>query len=471
MDFLPLFLRVRNQTCVVVGGGVVALRKIRLLLQADARVCVIAPQVHGEIREALSAKNGHQIIEQEFTEDLLEHAQLLIAATENLSLNRELSEIAGRRNIPINVVDQPQLCSFIMPAIVNRDPVLIALSSSGTSPVLLRQLKEMLEVEIPASVGALAKFLGSKRANVKESILAFEERLQFWEQVLESEIPELVYGGEIQRAENCFADALRRAAESHAMSSSPVGEVYLVGAGPGDPDLLTLKALRLMHKADVVLYDRLVSDAIMARIRPDADRIHVGKEQANHSVPQESINHLLVHYAKLGKRVLRLKGGDPFIFGRGGEEIETLAQESIPFQVVPGITAASGCAAYAGIPLTHRDHSQSVRFLTGHLKDGSSDLDWPTLAKEQQTLVFYMGLTGLSHICACLIEYGMSSVTPVALIQKGTTPQQRVISGTLASIVELVAAEQIQAPTLIIVGEVVKLRNRLSWFQSQTESI
>jgi len=346
-----------------------------------------------------------------------------------------------------------------MPSIVDRSPIVIAISSGGSSPVLTRKLKELNETMIPGRIDKLAELLGSYRGRVKAGIEDFSGRLRFWESVLDSEIPELVYSGQDDKAREALDARL-----AEPVCGRVTGEVYLVGAGPGDPDLLTLRALRLMHKADVVLYDRLVSPQILLKLRPDAEKIYVGKQSANHAVPQETINEMLVRLAGEGNRVLRLKGGDPFIFGRGGEELESLAEAGIPFQIVPGITAASGCASYAGIPLTHRDYSQSVRFLTGHTKDGRVPLEWDILAREQQTLVFYMGLAGLPLICEQLVSHGMPSNAAVAVVQQGTTQNQKVLVGKLDTIAELVAEHEIQAPTIIIVGEVVNLHKSLSWF-------
>lgn len=462
MQFLPIFLNVRAQNALVVGGGDVAYRKAVLLDRAGARLRVVAPEIEPQL-EALVIAGAGEIRLRDFQDSDLDGVFLAVAATDVEEVNAAVSVSARARGLPVNVVDKPSLCSFIVPAIVDRSPVVIAISSGGASPILTRKLKEKLETMIPAAYGRLALLLGAYRSRAKSVIGDFKRRTRFWEVLLAGPLPEMVLAGREEEA--------RRHIEQQLALSEHLdirGEVYLVGAGPGDPDLLTLKALRLMQEADVVLYDRLVSPEILQRIRPDAEKIHVGKERANHSVPQEQINEMLVRLALEGKKVLRLKGGDPFIFGRGGEEIDRLAEARIPFQVVPGITAASGCACYAGIPLTHRDCSQSVRFVAGHLKNDRLDLDWLELAKDNQTVVFYMGLVGLDTICAQLQAHGMAGTMPMALIQQGTTPDQRVLVGTLASMPQIVRATEVKAPTIIIVGQVVALQSRYSWFRNQT---
>ncbi|MCH8264592.1 MAG: uroporphyrinogen-III C-methyltransferase [Proteobacteria bacterium] len=462
MDLLPIFLNIRDRKCVIVGGGSVALRKANLLSRAQARVTVIATSICEELEALCRASNGTTVHEP-FTPAQLEGAALVIAATDDGATNLAVSAAAKSLNIPVNVVDEAELCSFMMPSIVDKAPVLVAISSSGTAPVLTSKLKEMIEIVIPGRIDALANLMGSYRGQVKDKLPDPDQRLQFWQDLLESEVPELVYAGNEDAAIEVIEQRLLDRLQA-AKTGTKMGEVYLVGAGPGDPDLLTLRALRLMYKADVVLYDRLVSDEIMQKLRPDAEKIYMGKEQAKSSVEQETINEMLVRLAHEGKRVLRLKGGDPFIFGRGGEELETLAAAGVPFQVVPGITAASGCAAYAGIPLTHRDHAQSVRFLTGHLREGTLDLEWEHLVREKQTLVFYMGLSGLQTICEQLIAHGMAADTPIAIIQRGTTRRQRVITDQLGGMPALAKKTGIEAPTIIIIGSVVSARKKLSWF-------
>lgn len=458
MDFLPLFHNLKGRAVLVIGGGEIALRKARLLSEAGAVLRVVAPEIEPQLTDLVDRSGGQSCL-RGYDRDDLAGCVLAIAATDDEPLNAQVSHDAKALGIPVNVVDSPELCTVIFPAIVDRSPLMIAVSSGGDAPVLARLMRARIETWVPAVYGQLAGLAKKFRSQVKAALPNVQQRRVFWEEVFQGTIAERAMAGQPHEAERLLEEKLSGAAPKS------LGEVYLVGAGPGDPDLLTFRALRLMQQADVVLYDRLVAPAILDLCRRDADRIYVGKQRAEHAVPQEQINQLLVTLARQGKRVLRLKGGDPFIFGRGGEEIEELAAHNIPFQVVPGITAASGCAAYAGIPLTHRDHAQSVRFVTGHLKDGSCDLPWPELVAPSQTLVFYMGLVGLPVICQQLIAHGRAAATPVALIQQGTTSHQRVLTGTLANLPARVASEQVQAPTLIIVGEVVQLREKLAWFE------
>jgi len=463
MDYLPLFHKLQGGRVLVVGGGEIALRKARLLADAGSELRVVAPDVDGQLA-ALAREGGGEVLVRGYQAADLVGCRLVIAATDDPGLNAQVSADAQALSLPVNVVDAPALCTVIFPAIVDRSPLVIAVSSGGDAPVLARLIRAKLEAWIPSAYGELAGLAARFRHKVKTLYPDVNQRRGFWETVFQGPIAERQLAGQGAEAERLL---------QAMVDGAPVqqgGEVYLVGAGPGDPDLLTFRALRLMQQADVVLYDRLVAPAIIEMCRRDAERIYVGKRRADHSVPQDQINRLLVDLAQQGKRVLRLKGGDPFIFGRGGEEIEELAEHGIPFQVVPGITAASGCSAYGGIPLTHRDYAQSVRFVTGHLKDGTSNLPWNDLVAPAQTLVFYMGLVGLPTICAELIRHGRSASTPAALVQQGTTRNQRVFTGTLADLPELVARHEVHAPTLVIVGEVVQLRDKLAWFEGSQKS-
>lgn len=456
MDIFPISLKLQQQPCLIVGGGHIAYRKAVLLAKAGAVIHVIAPEIESSLLEIVVGSQG-QYIQAPFSVDIpLRHYRLVIAATNDKATNIQVFEACEAEKILVNSVDDPPHCRFMVPAIIDRSPLVVSIATNGTSPVLSRQIRTQLEASIPHGMGKLAEFSGKWRAVVKSKIENPDERRIFWEDLYASPLKEQVFNDNIADADKLIEQALKE-------WKTPKGEVYLVGAGPGDPELLTLKALRLMQQADVIIYDRLVSPAILELCRRDAEKIYVGKARSNHSVPQDGINALLVEFAEKGKRVCRLKGGDPFIFGRGGEEIQELFAAGVAFQVVPGITAASGCSAYAGIPLTHRDYAQSVRFLTGHLKEGSPELPWRELVYENQTLVLYMGLVGLEKICAQLIAHGQRANMPVALISKGTTPEQKVVVGTLADIASKVSEYQIQAPTLTIIGEVVSLREQLQW--------
>ncbi len=459
MKFLPIFLDVNDRPCLVVGGGKVAARKVALLKRSGADVTVVSPTLCAELAN-LCDKGGIHHKAREFDDQDIQGRVLVIAATDNESVNHKVSELATNMRIPVNVVDTPALCSFIVPSIVDRSPVQVAISTGGASPVLARLLRARIESFIPAAYGRLASLVDEFRQKVKDRFTESDQRRYFWESVLQGRVAELLFAGRDKEARSALEEAIDDTSQSYETQ----GEVYLVGAGPGDPDLITFRALRLMQQADAVVYDRLVSQPVLDLVRRDAEMIYAGKERDNHTLSQESINELLVRLAKEGKRVLRLKGGDPFIFGRGGEEIETLAEEGIPFQVVPGITAAAGCASYAGIPLTHRDYAQSCIFVTGHLKDGSVDLDWERLAKPAQTIVFYMGLHSIEILSRELIAHGLPETTPVALVQKGTTPEQRVFIETLGSLPALVKKKELRPPTIIIVGEVVQLQKKLRWF-------
>jgi uroporphyrin-III C-methyltransferase/precorrin-2 dehydrogenase/sirohydrochlorin ferrochelatase len=387
---------------------------------------------------------------------------LVISATDNKETNMLVAKSAEEQNILVNVVDSPDLCSFIFPAIIDRSPIIAAVSSGGSAPVLARLLRAKIETIIPPAYGRLAHLAERYRDDVKKLIKESSQRRIFWENIFQGSIAESVFAGNDESAEKQLQQSLIKQKDTVTQ-----GEVYLIGAGPGAPDLLTFRALRLMQQADVVVYDHLVSPQIIDLARRDSEKIYVGKQRDQHTLPQESINTLLADLAKTGKRVVRLKGGDPFIFGRGGEEIETLMQQGISFQVVPGITAASGCSTYAGIPLTHRDHAQSCTFVTGHLKDNSVNLNWTQLAEPNQTIVIYMGLVGLEKICQSLIAHGSPKDLPIAMIQKGTTVNQRVITGTLETLPCTINELNIKPPTLIIIGTVVTLHDKLNWFNKK----
>jgi uroporphyrin-III C-methyltransferase/precorrin-2 dehydrogenase/sirohydrochlorin ferrochelatase len=463
MDYLPIFIKLRGRSSVVIGGGEIALRKVTLLLKAGADVTVVAPELCDELA-GRQMQGAITHVAAHFAPEQLDGAQLVIAATDDEAINRAISEAAQARNIPVNVVDAPELCTFVVPSVVDRSPIVIAVSSGGNAPVLARMVRARLETLIPASYGRLAQLAGEFRDKVKARFGSSQQRRIFWENVFQGPVAERVFSGQEAAARQQLEDMLQESS-----GGSQRGEVYLVGGGPGDPDLLTFRALRLMQQCDVVLYDKLVSDPVMELVRRDAERIYVGKQRASHALPQDDINQLLVRLAREGKRVLRLKGGDPFIFGRGGEEIETLMENGIPFQVVPGITAASGVASYAGIPLTHRDHAQSCVFATGHLRDGTVDLDWPALVRPDQTVVIYMGLVGLPEICRQLVAHGLPADTPAAVVQQGTLPQQRVVVSDVAHLAREVEAAELRAPCLTIVGSVVSLRGKLNWFEPGAE--
>lgn len=467
MEYLPIFIQIKNRPCLVVGGGAIAARKVALLRKAQADVTVVSPEICDELKK-LSQENLIHYVNRGFEDADIAASVLVIAATDQREVNQRVTDCANQLRIPVNVVDSAELGNFIMPSIIDRSPVIIAVSTGGSSPVLARMIRTKLEGSIPAAYGQLGKLVEGFRDKVKKTFPNVESRRSFWEKILGGSVAELVFTGHESEARHLLEQAIAQQSENPTLP----GEVYLVGAGPGDPELLTFRALRLMQQADVVVYDRLVSPRIMEMVRRDAEIVYVGKERDKHTMQQENINQLLVRLAKEGKRVLRLKGGDPFIFGRGGEEIELLAQEGIPFQVVPGITAATGCSSYAGIPLTHRDYAQSCVFVTGHLKDGSVDLNWKALAHPNQTVVFYMGLHGAPTLCKEMVAHGLPASTPVALVEQGTTPQQRVLIATLDTLLDVIKNEDIKPPTLIIVGEVVTLHNKLKWVKERhTENV
>jgi uroporphyrin-III C-methyltransferase / precorrin-2 dehydrogenase / sirohydrochlorin ferrochelatase len=458
MQAIPIFFNITNRHCVVVGGGEVATRKVIMLLKANAAITLVSPLVCAELQVMVDA-NQIKHLKAKFEPSQLDGACLIIAATDEEATNEAVSLAAKKINVPVNVVDAPALCTFTMGSIVERSPIVIAISSEGNAPVLARYIRAKIETMLPAAYGRIASIAGEFREKVKAKFKTTQARRIFWEGILQGPLVERVLSGQEEAAR-----VFLKAAIENTEATTNKGEVFLVGGGPGDPDLLTFRALRLMQQCDVCIYDKLVSPEVMELVRRDAELIYVGKARDQHTMPQEQINELLAKLALEGKRVLRLKGGDPFIFGRGGEEIETLMERGVPFQVVPGITAASGVASYAGIPLTHRDYAQACLFVTGHLKDGSVDLDWDAMVRPNQTLVIYMGLVGLAEICRQLIARGISANMPIAVIQQGTTQKQRVLTGTICDIAEKVEAAQMRAPCLIIIGEVVLLREKLNWF-------
>ncbi|UCH74078.1 MAG: uroporphyrinogen-III C-methyltransferase [Rhodospirillales bacterium] len=467
MDLLPLFQDVKGRAVLVVGGGTAAARKAELVSRAGARVMVIAPALSDDMAR-LAGERGFVHRTDSVGAGDLAGCALVFAASEDMALNERVHELAVTAGVPVNVVDRPELCQFIMPAILDRDGVVVAVSSGGDAPLLTRMMKARFETLVPAAYGRLARFGGAWRDRVKAAISDSDLRRRVGDMVVEGPVAERVFSGRDSEAAHAMEAQLEEAAGRAARG--PVGEVWLVGAGPGDPDLLTFRALRLMQQAEIVLYDRLIGNGILNLVRRDAERIYVGKAAKNHTVPQDEIGRMLVRLAREGKRVLRLKGGDPFIFGRGGEEIEMLAAEGIPFQVVPGITAASGCASYAGIPLTHRDHAQACVFVTGHGKDEKLGIDWPALIRPNQTIVIYMGLTMLPRLISEYLEHGGRPDMPAAIVEKGTQPDQRVVTGAIGDLPALAEAAGLGPPSLIIIGSVVTLRRDLAWYESAAEA-
>jgi uroporphyrin-III C-methyltransferase/precorrin-2 dehydrogenase/sirohydrochlorin ferrochelatase len=466
MEYFPLFLKLTDQPVLVIGGGVVAARKIELLRKAGARITVVAPDLHDTVA-ALASQGALKHLAEEFKPEHLEGMRLAIAATSRQAVNAWVAHQAEVRNIPVNVVDDRELSRFIMPAIVDRSPVIVAVSSGGDAPVLTRRLREKLEAFLPSRLGRLAELAGQWRSKVKRRLTDATLRRVFWERFFDGPAAADVLAGREEQAQASVEHGLRAMSET-ATSNAWRGEVALVGAGPGDPGLLTLRALRVLQNADVIFFDRLVSQEILDLARRDAEMISVGKAAGCAPIPQTEINRLLVEHAQAGKRVVRLKGGDPFIFGRGGEELEELARHGIRFEVVPGITAALGSAAYAGIPLTHRDHAQTLTFVTGHNKDtGIADnLEWAALARPSQTIVFYMGLHALPKIVARLREHGAPEHRAAAVVEHGTQSTQRVIVGTLADLEQRVIEAKVSSPALLIVGEVTRLHETLHWFNA-----
>jgi uroporphyrin-III C-methyltransferase / precorrin-2 dehydrogenase / sirohydrochlorin ferrochelatase len=458
MQSFPLFLSLHGRRALVAGGGDPAARKIELLLAAGAQVALIAETVTGEIAQ-LIADGRISWSGRDFDEGELDGVSIVIVASDDALLPARVSQAAQARGLPVNVVDNPGLSSFIMPAIVDRGPVTIAVSTGGTAPALARKLRAEIERALPATIGRLARFAEIFRGQVRRTLAAPRARRLFWDRVFNGRVAELALAGDeiAARRELIRLLDLSRSDSTRSDGAPAQGMVHLVGAGPGDPDLLTLKAHRLLQRADVIVYDRLVAPEVLAAGRRDAERLFVGKRRGHHAMPQQEINDRLVALARAGKSVVRLKGGDPLVFGRGGEEIEALTAAGVTVEVVPGITAALGCAASIGIPLTHRDHAQACVFVTGHTKDGATALDWPMLARPRQTVVIYMAVEGLPAIACQLMQHGLPSSTPVALIENGTTERERRVVGTLATIERHALRAQLTGPTLCIVGEVVGL--------------
>ncbi len=460
MKHLPLMVNVSNRRFLIVGGGNIATRRARVINQAEAMIDVVAKSATEEIKSIVTQSGGICTERSWRTEDITEDYAFVIAATDDRALNQEIRETCVEMNIPVNVITDASLSDFTFPSTIYRSPMTIAVSSGSASPLLARLLSERIDALIPASYGKLAGMVGQYRHKVRESFQEPNDRKRFWGKVLRGSVAEHVFSGNYEDAEALLENYLNSPEHDDG-----IGEVYLIGAGPGDPDLLTFRAYRLLQQSQVVLYDRLVSKPILDMVSPETTMIHVGKRRSHHAVHQTDINEMLVKYALKGLRVARLKGGDPFIFGRGGEEIERLAEQRIPFQIVPGITAAIGCASYSGIPLTHRDHAQSVRFATGHLRDDTVNLPWEQLVVEDQTVVIYMGLNGLPIISEQLIAHGMSPDMPASLIEQGTTPDQRIHCATISTLPALVERASAKAPTLLIIGTVVELHRKLRWFR------
>ena len=492
MNTFPLFFKLEDRKVLIVGGGEVALRKADLLSRAGACITILAPDISHEL-QALLTDDKHQFIYENYNKTYMSGARVIIAATDDETLNHQIHADATELNIPVNVVDTPHLCDFIFPAIIDRNPIVIGISSNGKAPVLARLLRARLETLIPQGYGKLAKLAGEFRSEVKAKIPTLTGRRQFWERAFEGQVSQLMFAGNETEATAQLkadldstaaaiskksddansvreSDAIKNVASDESEKNLPaIGEVYIVGAGPGDPELLTFKALRLMQQADVVFYDALVSPQVLDLCRRDADKVFVGKKRSNHTVAQLGINELLVNHAKQGRRVVRLKGGDPFIFGRGGEEIESLRAHNVPYQVVPGITAANAAASYAGIPLTHRDHSQSVRFVTGFLKAGAPNSNFENFLNTDETVVFYMGLHSLTRLTEGLVDAGRSSETPIAIVSNASMPNQQVLTGTLATIVAKQEQAQLPTPALLIMGDVVSLHHDLAWYNLQNQ--
>lgn len=454
-SYFPITLRIDGARLIIIGGGQIAARKIRLLIDKSAQIEIFAQNLCAELQQLEqqgTVKFYGEVKDKNQFQHHIHGARLVFAATDDQTYNAQISEWAQEANIPVCAVDNPQHSSFITPAIIDRNPVQVAISTGGTAPVLSRRIREIIEPILNQSTGPLARFMGKHRHWVKKHFPITEQRQRLWERFLDGHGASLIE----QHQENQAFEHLQELVKHPNIIK---GEIWLVGAGPGDPDLLTLKALHYLQNADIILYDHLLSNDILKRIRRDALLIYVGKQKKKHTLPQPDINQLLIKHALKGKRVLRLKGGDPFIFGRGGEEAEALVKAGIPFKIIPGISAANGCAAYSGIPLTHRDCAQSCLILTGHTQhEGQLILPWESMINQHQTLVIYMGLSTISQLCQELITRGLPLSWPAAAIQNGTLPEQNTITGTLENLPQLVQQAQFKSPVLLIIGQVVHHR-------------
>jgi len=449
MNHFPIFVDLLRAGALIVGGGELAARKARLALRAGP-VSVVAPSLCDELLELAEARRiGH--LARPFRSADVKGRAVVFGATGHDAVDTEVSRAAQAAGVPVNVVDRPELSTFVMPAIVDRDPVTVAIGTGGAAPVLARQIRARIESVLPARLGRVAAFAERFRGAVKAAVADPEARRRFWERFFDGPVARQVLDGDERGA----AEAMLRLVNSPAEAEG--GSVALVGTGPGDPDLLTFRALRAMQNADVVVHDKLIGPEILELVRRDAERIYAGKSKADHSRTQDEINALMAEHALAGKRVVRLKGGDPFVFGRGGEEMDYLRARGVAVEVVPGITAATGCAAAAGIPLTHRDLAHSAVFVSGHAKDGAPELDWPALARSGQTLVIYMGLSTAPALAERLVAHGLPAATPAAIVEKGTLPDQRVVTGTVAELPAMASGHGMTGPALIVVGEVVRL--------------
>lgn len=455
MEYLPVFAQLKGRPCLVVGGGSVAERKVDQLLLAGAKITVLSKNMTKRLKELHSeGKIKYEV--GPFSRANLVENWLVIAATDSRSANKKVAEAAEAEKRLCNVVDDPELCSFIMPAIVDRDPIMIAVGSNGQSPVISRWVKGIIESVLPARLGVLGRLAGHWRGPVREAIEDTEQRRRFWEHMIDGPIPEQIFAG--QDCTNTLDAALKQWKEK---TGSHAGQVYIVGAGPGSPDLITLRGRQLLSQAEVVLYDRLISTEVLAYARRDAKLISVGKTPGQPSITQKQINRLMVQLVKEGKRVCRLKGGDPMVFGRAGEELEALAEAELPFQIVPGVSAVEGCAAYAGIPLTHRDMAHSVVLTTGQTQDGVVDLSG---FKPGQTLALYMGVARYAAVEKQLVDNGHDPDTPVVIVERGTTTEQRVIATVLRTLVKATKKFEVSPPALLLVGETIRYAERYSWF-------